>query len=50
VVLGRYSTACAHLLLKPSLPSKLALNVFTFSELALASCKAHTFSLDMVDE
>jgi hypothetical protein len=48
--LGQHVVARAHLLLMPSLPSKLASNVFSFFELALASCEAHTFSLEMTRE
>jgi hypothetical protein len=48
--IGRHFAARAHLLLMPSLPSKLASNVFNFFELALASCEAHTFSLETTGE
>jgi hypothetical protein len=48
--IGRHFAALTHLLLMPSLPSKLASNIFNFFELALASCEAHTFSLETTRE
>jgi hypothetical protein len=40
----------SHLLLRLAIPSKLASNDLTAFKQALASCEAHTFSLEMAQE
>jgi hypothetical protein len=48
--IGMVFVAWSHLLLRPTLPSKPTLSDLTAFKPALASCKAHAFSLEMVGE